>query len=99
MLNAARDDEEVARTELDVTITQLDREPAAHDEEEVVCVGVRVPDELAAHLRDLDLVLVVVADDPRRERLVEGREPLREVDCVVQCYSAVSICAFWSRPE
>jgi hypothetical protein len=58
-----------------------------------------VPDELPLDLPDLDLVLVVVANDARLEVLVEGRELLREIDGVVQGYSAASIWAFWSRPE
>ena len=31
--------------------------------------------------------------------LVERRELLREIDRLVQRYSAASIWAFWSRPE
>ena len=99
VLHSARNDEEVSLGELHVPIAQLDRQPPFQDEEEVVRVGVRVPDEPALELRDLKLVLVVVADDPRLEVLVEGRELLREVGRLVQCYSAASIWAFWSRPE
>jgi hypothetical protein len=99
VLDTARNDEDVALTELDVSVTQLDREPPLEDEKEVVRVGVRVPHELALDLPDLDLVVVVVADDPRLEVLVDGRELLREIDGLVQCYSAASIWAFWSRPE
>jgi len=43
-----------------------------------------VPDELALDLADLDLVVVVVADDAWLEVLVEGRELLREIDGLVQ---------------
>jgi hypothetical protein len=99
VLDAARDDEDVALAELDVSVTELDREPPLEDEKEIVRVGVRVPDELALDLPDLDLVVVVVTDDPRLEVLVEGRELLREIDGLVQRYSAASIWAFWSRPE
>ena len=99
VLDAARDDKEVSLAELDVPVAQLDREPPLEDEKEVVRVGVRVPDELALDLPNLDLVVVVVADDPRLEVLVDGRELLREIDGLVQCYSAASIWAFWSRPE
>jgi hypothetical protein len=99
VLDAARDDEDVALAELEVSVTELDREPPLEDEKEIVRVGVRVPDELALDLPDLDLVVVVVADDPRLEMLVEGRELLREIDGLVQRYSAASIWAFWSRPE
>jgi hypothetical protein len=91
VLDAARDDEDVALAELDVSVTELDRQPSLEDEEEVVRVGVRVPNELALDLPDLDLVLVVVTDDPRLEVLVDGRELLREIDGLVQRYSAASI--------
>lgn len=94
MLHAARDDEELSLAELNVPVAELDRQPPLQDEKEVVRVGVRVPDELALDLPDLNLVLVVVADDARLEVLVEGRELLREIDGLVQCYSAASIWAF-----
>jgi hypothetical protein len=99
VLDAARDDEDVALAELDVSVTEPDCQPPLEDEKEIVRFGVRVPDELALDLSDLDLVVVVVADDPRLEVLVEGRERLREIDGLVQRYSAGSIWAFWSRPE
>jgi hypothetical protein len=84
MLHTARDDEELSLAELDVPVPQLDRQPPLQDEKEVVRVGVRVPDELALELPDLNLVVVVVADDPRLEMLVEGRELLREINGLVQ---------------
>ena len=100
VLDAARNDEEVSFLQLDVPVPQLDRQASFEDEEEVVRLGVRVPDELALQLPDLDLVVVVIADDARLEVLLERRELLREIDGLVQRrYSAVSIWAFWSRPE
>jgi hypothetical protein len=99
MFDATRDDEEVSLAELGVPIAELDRQPPLEDEKEIVRVRVRVPDELALDLPDLDLVVVVVADDSRLEVLVEGRELLGEIDGLVQRYSAASIWAFWSRPE
>ena len=99
VLDAPRHDEDVALAELDVSVTKLDRQPPVEDEKEIVGVGVRVPDELAFDLPDLDLVVVVVADDARLEVLVDGRELLREIDGLVQRYSAASIWAFCSRPE
>ena len=99
VLDAARDNEDVALAELDVSVTELDCEPPLEHEKEIVRVGVRVPDELALDLPDLDLVVVVVADDPRLEVLVDGRELLREIDGLVQCYSTASIWAFCNRPE
>ena len=99
MLDAARDDEELSLAELDLPVAQLDRQPPLENEEEVIRVGVRMPDELALDLSDLNLVFVVVADDARLEVLVDGRQLLREIDGLVQSYSAASIWAFWSRPE
>jgi hypothetical protein len=101
VLDPARHDVEVALPQLDVAVPQLDRQPPLDDEEEVVGVRVRVPDELAPRLRDLDLVAVEAADDPRPERLVEGRELLAEVDRLVYGagLTALSICARWSLPE
>ena len=84
MLDAARDDEELSLAELNVPVAQPDRQPPLEDKKEIVGVGVRVPDELAFDLPDLDLVVVVVADDPRLEVLVDGRELLREIDGLVQ---------------
>src|SRR5262249_32924561 len=49
----------------------------------VVGVGVRVPHELAARLRDLDLRVVVVADDPRLVGLVERGQRGGEIDLVL----------------
>ena len=51
VLDAVRDDEQLAGPELDVAVAELDRQPAGDHEEEVVRVVVLVPDELA---RDLD---------------------------------------------
>ena len=76
------DDEELARSEHDVAVAELDRQLALDDEEEVVRVGMRVPDELALDLRELHLVVVDVRDDLRREDLVEPGEGLCEVDLV-----------------
>src|ERR671923_50151 len=94
VLDPARDDEELSLLELDVSVAKLDRQAALQDEEEVVGVGMRMPDELAFHLDHGELVVVEVADDPRCEAVVEGRELRSEVDRVVHAYSAVSICAF-----
>ena len=99
MLDAARDDVELPRPELDRTVAELDRQPALQDEEEVVRVGMGVPDELALRPGDLDLVPVVVPDDPRCEGVVERRKLLGEVDLVVHYESTLSICARCSLPE
>ena len=53
VLDAARHDEELAWPELDPAIAQLNGQPSSEDEEEIVGIGVRVPDELALCLDDL----------------------------------------------
>ena len=58
VLHAPRHDEELAGTELDVAVPQLHDEPPGEYEEEVVGIVVFVPDEVPAHLHDLDLVFV-----------------------------------------
>ena len=58
VLDAARHDEELAGSELDRAIAQLDRQAPVQDEEEVVRIGMRVPHELALGLHDLDLEAV-----------------------------------------
>src|SRR5438128_159886 len=58
MFEAARNDEEVARSELNVPVSQLDRQAALQHEKEIVRVGVRMPDELTPNLDDLQLVVI-----------------------------------------
>src|SRR4030095_4960300 len=51
VLDAARDDEQLALVEFDVAVTKLDREVSLGDEEEVVVVALFVPDELGLDLQ------------------------------------------------
>src|SRR6266511_1466665 len=83
VLDAARDDEDLARVELDVPLAELDRQVPFQDEKEIVGVGMGVPDELALNLDELELVVVQVADDAGAEGLVEGGELVGEIDLVV----------------
>ncbi len=71
---------------------QRTRSNVRADDEE--CFGLR-PAKFRLHAEP---VAVVAADDARRERLVEPRERLGEIDRLV-AHSAVSICAFCSLPE
>ena len=71
VLDAARDDEQLACGQFDVAVAQLNRKAALEHEEEVVGLLVGMPHELAACLDHLQLEVVQVADDPRAERLVE----------------------------
>ena len=63
VLDATRHDEELAGAEVDRAIAQLDRQATGEDEEEIVGGRVRVPDELALGLDDLNLVVVELGDD------------------------------------
>jgi hypothetical protein len=72
MLDSAGHDEHLSLSQLDVPVAEPDRQPPLQDEEEIVRVRMRVPDELAADLADLDLAVVEVADDVREEVLVEA---------------------------
>ena len=65
MLDTARDDEHLAGTELHVAVAELDRQPPAENEEEVIRVVMLVPHEFAQNLDDHELVVVQVADDAR----------------------------------
>jgi len=56
------------------------REATAQHEEEVVGVVAQVPDELASHLDDHQVVPVELADDTRLPALGEGRELVGKVD-------------------
>jgi hypothetical protein len=80
VLYSARDDVEIARAKIDVVVSELNREIAAEDEEEVIGIGMGVPDELAFDLDQHDIVTVELLDDPGRPEIGEGLELLLEVD-------------------
>src|SRR6266540_288923 len=73
-------DEHFAGAEFDVAVAQLDRQPPLENQEQVIRVWVRMPDELALRLGEEDLVSVVAADDTQRPGLAERRERRREVN-------------------
>src|SRR6185312_17210557 len=60
--HAFRNDVEIARPELDVTVLELDLQPTLDDEEHLILVIVFVPRELTLELRDLDILIVHAAD-------------------------------------
>src|SRR5215217_8669234 len=75
VLDAARNHVEVALLQHDVgSVPIADDENALADEEELVLVGVAVPDELALDLGDLYELPVGGGDDPRRPVLGETLE-------------------------
>ena len=63
VLDAARDDDELAGSELDDMIAELDAKGATHTEEELVLMLVVVPDEGTTKLDQLHLLTVELPDD------------------------------------
>ena len=73
--DAARDDEELTRTErygAAICFGAADAEEATEDQKHLVLVFVRVPGELALDLRHFDVLVVDLTDDSRRPQLVES---------------------------
>src|SRR5262245_3818600 len=93
MLDAKRNDEQVASAQVNRAVAELDFELALEHEEEVVGVRMAMPDELALDLDDLDLVVVHRRDDARREAVVEERQLVREIDRLVHAMRVDLLCA------
>ena len=79
VLDSPRHDEELALVEFDDSIAEVDGEATAEDQEELVLMRVVMPHELAFELRELDVLAVQLADDPRAPALRELLELLGEV--------------------
>jgi SAM-dependent methyltransferase len=69
VLDAAGDDEELARREHHVAVSHLNGELSFEDHEELAGVGVPVPGELALELHDPDVVVVDLRDAAADDRL------------------------------
>ena len=78
VLGAARDHEDAALRQGDAAVPQLDGQGAVQDQEELVGVVVGVPDVLAVHLGDADVVVVDAGDDARAPQLVERGQRVGE---------------------
>ena len=65
MLDAARHDQELARSSHTCAIAKVHPEPSLDDEEQLVLALVVMPDELALELHQLDVLAVQLADDAR----------------------------------
>ena len=65
-------------------ITHFDFKRAFENKEEVVCVRVRVPNELAFDFDDHEIVIVESADSSWVPVFVERAELFREIYCVVR---------------
>src|SRR5688572_24264879 len=80
VLDTARDDEQLARTERHALVTQVDPEPPLEHQEEVVRLVVFVPDELTLQLHDHDVVAIVEGDGAWLIELRERRQLVGELD-------------------
>jgi hypothetical protein len=88
VLDAAGHDDQLARADLPVAVSELHEQTAADDEEQLVLRVVVVPDELAGELHDLHVHVVHFTDDLRRPAIRESRELVREIDHVDHASSA-----------
>jgi hypothetical protein len=61
VFDALGHDEELAGAERDIPVAQSDAQPPLENEEEVVAVGMGVPDEFALQLHDHDVMAVKLA--------------------------------------
>src|SRR4051794_30792984 len=99
VLDAARDDEELAGLEHDVAVAELDHQAAGDDEEELVGLVVLVPDELTLRLDHDQLVVVHVADDGGLVFAPEQGELLGEIDSVVHTEMISDVDALAAYPR
>jgi hypothetical protein len=80
VLHALGDHVQLAGAQMDLAVTQLNRQSAFEDKEEIVGVFVRVPDELALELDHHDVVTVEPLHDLRRPVLRKRRQFFVEID-------------------
>jgi hypothetical protein len=76
MLDAARNDDELALADIDRMLAKLHPELSLDHQEELVLVLVEMPIEWSLELDQLDQLTVELADDLRRPVLVEERQLL-----------------------
>src|SRR6267142_3139696 len=80
VLDAAGDDVHLTGLQRHLAVAQVDGQLPVHHDEDLVGLGVLVPDELALDLHDLEMVVVHLGDDLRRPLLRELGELLGEID-------------------
>src|SRR5258706_12680109 len=80
MLNAVRDNDELARLDHEVGVSQLHPQTALHDQKQLVLALVMVPDELALELRELHEVVIHRADNLRTPLILKPAEHFGEID-------------------
>ena len=79
MLHTARHDQEFTRAQLDRVIAELNTEPSAPDQEQLVLVCVVMPDEVPLEFHEFDLLTVQFADDLRPPVLANQPEFFRQI--------------------
>src|SRR5258705_7636289 len=80
MLDAVRDDDELARLDYEVAVPQLHPQPALHDQKKLVLAIVMVPDELALEFRELHETVVYLTNDFGTPLVLKAAEHLGEID-------------------
>src|SRR5262249_40012576 len=83
VLDATRNDIQIAGPELDVAAAKLYRQPSVEDEKEVVGVRMGMPDELTPDLHEHHLVVIQGRDRARTKHFVEPVQRRSEVHRVV----------------
>src|SRR3569833_1963534 len=97
MFDSLGHDEHLAGVERDGAIAQLDVEGAPEHEEKIIGVIVLVPVVWTHELGDLDVVVVVCRDGPRRERLGESCEFFGQICGRVHCFFPAQRSFDWQR--
>src|SRR5271155_4592199 len=81
MFDSPRDDDEIAFTHFRNAVAKIDRDASPQHEEGLVLALVRMPVELSAEFRHLDLAVVDVADDEGMKDLLHfSVDRLKDVD-------------------
>lgn len=102
MLHSSRNDEDVASMQVNgpraaVRVPKGDVEVAVQNQEELVGVVVDVPDMLALHLGDSNVIVVDARDDARAPQVVERLERGIEIEgCVCHATSLPPIHRRWT---
>ena len=79
MLHTARHDQKLALAQLDRVIAELDAEPSAPDQEQLVLIRVVMPDEVPLEFHEFDLLTVQFADSLRPPVLANQTKLFREL--------------------
>ena len=80
MLHAPRHHKNLPSLQNDIPISQLDIQGAVHNQEHLVRIRMRVPNELAEQLGELDLVVIEGSDRALGPVVREASEKVLEVE-------------------